>query len=101
MPDSFTFNIPSTFCIVQDNYVLPTTSLEGIQGEQNVIEIDVSRLGTNLQVIFTPEDVEDCYFPYVHTYKITTSIQNTFPIPLNLCSVMGKYELPLFSDQGN
>jgi len=33
MPDSFTFNIPSTFCIVQDNYVLPTTSLEGIQGE--------------------------------------------------------------------
>ena len=99
-PDSLTFNIPSTFCIVQDNYILPTISLEGIQGDWNVTEIDVSTVGINYEVEFIAEEVQDCYYPYVHTYEITTSIQNSFSIPTSICSTNGEYQFPVLSDQG-
>lgn len=99
-PDSLTFNIPTTFCIVQDNYSLPTISLEGIQGEWNVSEIDVSIVGTNFMVTFTPEDVQDCYFPYVHIYDVTTNIQNSFSLPSSICSNIGEVQFATISDQG-
>ena len=99
-PDSLSFSLPSTFCIIQDNYPLPNVSNEGIQGEWNVEEINVSTLGTGFQIIFTPDEVQDCYYPYVHTYNVTNNIINTFDLPSSVCSNTDVFVLPIFSDQG-
>lgn len=98
--DSLTFSLPSAFCIIQDNYILPSVSNEGIQGDWEVDEIDVSTIGSNFQITFTPEEIEDCYYEYVHTYDVTNNITNTFDIPQSICENVGVYELPTTSNEG-
>ncbi|NNE14641.1 MAG: hypothetical protein HKN51_06670 [Saprospiraceae bacterium] len=99
-PDSLTFNIPNIFCILQENYVLPTVSLEGIQGDWDVPVLDVSTIGTGFEATFTPEEIEDCYYEYTHTYDVTSNIVNTFDLPVSICSNEDEYIFPIYSNEG-
>jgi len=99
-PDSLTFNIPTSFCVQQDNFGLPSASLEGIQGRWDEDSIYTDIAGVVRSVVFTPEEIEDCYFEYEHTYEITDKLEVSFPIADTLCRRTGYYELDTLSNEG-
>jgi len=98
--DSLSFNIPTSFCVQQDNFGLPQASLEGIQGrwDEDTIYTDIA--GVIRSVVFTPEEIEDCYFEYEHIYEITENLEISFPIADTICRRLGYYELDTLSNEG-
>ncbi len=100
LPDSLTFQIPNSFCISQSDFLLPNVSLEGIQGRWNTDYIEISEVGTQEIVLFTPEDIADCYFEYEHQYTITENLESSFNVPDSICRGTEYYEFPNISIEG-
>lgn len=78
------FDLPDTFCVSAQNYILPNPSIENIFGSWEDPEIDLSS-PRNRSITFTPEDVNDCYQEYVYNYTVIESVDITFNIPESVC----------------
>ena len=94
------FEIPDTFCISSENYELPTSSLEGIVGTWEYSEIDLSTPDSDEEISFTPEDINDCYQVYEHTYSVLESLTATFSIPDTICRMGGAIVFDSLSNEG-
>ena len=96
-----TFDIPISFCVKNDAYVLPASSLEGVFGTWDIDELDLSSPIENETVTFEPEDVADCFQEYILTYSVIESIPNTFNIPDTFCRQNNTIVFDSTSIEGN
>jgi len=94
------FEIPDTFCVSDQDYVLPNSSLENIFGFWEVQSIDLSIPIQSETITFTPEDVNDCFQEYTHTYSIVQSVNPTFNIPDTICRLTNTVEFNSTSLEG-
>ena len=97
--DSLSFDIPTSFCLSQDSLILPNQSLEMIFGEweEDIIYFDEPGV---FSIEFEPEEPLDCYHPYLYTYTVSGSVQNTFDLPESICDSSAEYVFPSVSMQG-
>lgn len=95
-----TFEIPDTFCLSDNNFTLPISSLENVFGSWSVSEIDLSAPVTNQTITFESEDVNDCYQNYQHSYTVLNGQAATFNIPLSVCRNDNLLEFDSISNEG-
>ncbi len=98
-PGELEFNLAPSYCTSNDEFFLPTESLDGIYGEWEVESIDLSAPG-NYTFEFTPEEVIDCYLPYQYNFTIGESITNSFSISDSLCRSDSSISLTSLSNEG-
>ena len=95
-----TFDFPTSFCIQKDSLVLPTVTLEGVQGTWNQTFIDLNIAG-EYNLTFTPEDIFDCYTNLSTTVTVANGVSNTFNLPDTLCKSYGLFTFDSLSIEGN
>jgi len=96
-----TFNFLLEYCRGQTNIVaLPQTSIEGIEGTWNYIEIDVDLFPDGItDIIFTPDDLF-CQGIITLELEIFSGQDLDFDLPLEYCATYGILNFPSTSLDG-
>ena len=79
-----TFTLPSSFCVEDETFILPTISDEGISGSWDVVSIELSDAIANGVAVFTPDD-STCSSDYTYQYTVENALTPTFDIAEYAC----------------
>ena len=94
------FEIDTSFCELDDIYMLPLISNNGISGSWNINPIDPSALGVGThQIVFTPGNA-DCYGLLSFEIEVKVPKFPSFDLNDTLCTNNNIYELPTISLNG-
>ena len=88
------FNIPLEFCQESEPFILPAQSLNGIDGEWSLLEIDPEILSPGQHdLLFSPNNTS-CIMDYEWTITIVPPSTPEFDLPNSLCDETGEFIFP-------
>ena len=98
-PTTLSFNLTTTFCSSDADYVLPTVSDQGISGSWSVSQINPSAIISGVvSSTFTPD--VDCAREFTESFTVSPAVLSTFSLDNNMCSNEAAVTLPLVSENG-